>query len=536
MLIVPAMISTPVAVPTSFTALRTSHYHIYLDAGWSYREDDSKLSVFSGWAITGDGETLSLSETAPDVLERELKSADGYFCFIVIENDVIRVMKSLYRYCDIYYAKTASGTVIGTGLKDVARISGSKTVTRDFIRTFMGDSFQAAFLSPLYNTGKAYSGCLTRIDRENIETEAFVTLTPLKKNTLDVIIAIVKKLPADLPLALYLSGGLDSSIVFFCLLAADKPFTVFHCLPFSFETDAERADARRLCRKYHIPLTELRPGFTSDRQIPDRVNHPSDCPVVNTYWLNAGDGLTQDMSGWFCLDGHGGDSVFIQSPSVRIVRDLIRGGKPGQALRTAFRLAALKSRSLHSVLASAYRTEPGKSTRAHPLLAGYTPGTAWYEYLEELIRISESTACIFPDGQPVKFSPLISLSVIRSRLAVRYEDNIRAGHDRAGIRREALTRFRDPVFTKKTKRSSSQLIFTLIRQYEDELIAFVVRHGTHILDNPEAMIEEIRYNAHVELNGTLPEILSLIKLMVFSQKMEADFFDAELRHEYFEFI
>lgn len=172
MLIVPAMISTPVAVPTPFTTLRTRHYHLYLDAGWSYREDDSTLSIFSGWAITGDGETLSLSETAPNVLERELKSADGYFCFIVIENDVIRVMKSLYRYCDIYYAKTASGTVIGTGLKDVARISGSKTVTRDFIRTFMGDSFQAAFLSPLYNTGKAYSGCLTRIDRENIETEA----------------------------------------------------------------------------------------------------------------------------------------------------------------------------------------------------------------------------------------------------------------------------------------------------------------------------------------------------------------------------
>lgn len=536
MLIVPVMLSESVAVPAHFTAVRTGMYLIYLDAGWSYREDDGKLCIFSGWAITGNGEVLSLSETAPDVLEKELKSADGYFCFIVIENDVIQVMKSLYRYCDVYYGKTAFGAIIGTGLKDVARISGTKTITRDFIRSFIRDSFQAAFLSPLHNTGKAYSGCLTRIDRENIHTEAFVNLTPLKKNTLDVIITIVKKLPADLPLALYLSGGLDSSIVFFCLLAADKPFTVFHCLPFSFETDAERADAHRLCRKYNITLTELKPGYTTDRQIPNRVNHPSDCPVVNTFWLNASDGLTQDMSGWFCLDGHGGDSVFIQSPSVRIIRDLIRVGKPIQALRTAFRFAALKSRSLHSVLASAYKTEPAKRTHVHPLLVGHIPGTAWYEYLEELIRISESTVSIFPDGPAVKFSPLISLSVIRSRLAVRYEDNIRAWHDRAGIRREALTRFKDPVFIKKTKRSSSQLIFTIIRQYEDELIAFVVRYGTYILDNPEAMIEEIRYNAHVELNGSLPEILSLIKLMVFSQKMEADFFDAESRHEFFEFV
>lgn len=79
-------------------------------------------------------------------------------------------------------------------------------------------------------------------------------------------------------------------------------------------------------------------------------------------------------------------------------------------------------------------------------------------------------------------------------------------------------------------------MFTMISQDEDELIAFVVRHGTHILDDPEAMIGEIRYNAHVELNGSLPEILSLIKLMVFSQKMEADFFDAESKHEHFEFV
>lgn len=215
MLIVPVMLSESVAVPAHFTAVRTGMYLIYLDAGWSYREDDGKLCIFSGWAITGNGEVLSLSETAPDVLEKELKSADGYFCFIVIENDVIQVMKSLYRYCDVYYGKTAFGAIIGTGLKDVARISGTKTITRDFIRSFIRDSFQAAFLSPLHNTGKAYSGCLTRIDRENIHTEAFVNLTPLKKNTLDVIITIVKKLPADLPLALYLSGGLDSSIVFF---------------------------------------------------------------------------------------------------------------------------------------------------------------------------------------------------------------------------------------------------------------------------------------------------------------------------------
>lgn len=169
----------------------------------------------------------------------------------------------------------------------------------------------------------------------------------------------------------------------------------------------------------------------------------------------------------------------------------------------------------------------------HPLLAAFTPGTAKYEYIEEVIRISENTACNFPDGQPVRFSPLISLSVIRSRLAVRYEDNISAEYDRADIRKAALVRFRDNIFTKKAKRSSSQLIFRIIRQHEEDLIAFITRHGKKILDHPDARINEIKYNAHIELNASLPDILSLIKLMEFYRTTDAVFFDGESEHEHF---
>lgn len=96
-------------------------------------------------------------------------------------------------------------------------------------------------------------------------------------------------------------------------------------------------------------------------------------------------------------------------------------------------------------MASAVRPVAGKRKVTHPLLAAFTPGTAEYEYIEEVIRINENTACNFPDGQPVRFSPLLSLSVIRSRLAVRYENNISAEYDRADIRRAALVRFRDNI-------------------------------------------------------------------------------------------
>lgn len=76
--------------------------------------------------------------------------------------------------------------------------------------------------------------------------------------------------------------------------------------------------------------------------------------------------------------------IVVGSEDTLGVFGVVRAGKPGQALRTAFRPAALKSRSLHSAPVSAYRTEPEKSTRAYPLLAGHIPGTAGYEYLEEL--------------------------------------------------------------------------------------------------------------------------------------------------------
>lgn len=107
--------------------------------------------------------------------------------------------------------------------------------------------------------------------------------------------------------------------------------------------------------------------------------------------------------------------IVVGSEDTLGVFGVVRAGKPGQALRTASRPAALKSRSLHFALVSAYRTEPEKSTRAYPLLADISRGRQGMN----IWKNSESTACIFPDGQPVKFSPLISLSVIRSRLAIR---------------------------------------------------------------------------------------------------------------------
>ncbi|WP_447754470.1 asparagine synthase-related protein [Enterobacter asburiae] len=531
MLIIPAALSGNMTPLKWSEEIKDKYYHVFLDKTWCHRNHNNKLYIYSGWALSGEGEQLSFFDVAPDIFEDKLRTADGYYCLIIIDKNELRLIKSLYRYCDIYYTRMTEGWIAGTHLEDIFSICGKKSISSRFVNHFLADSFNSAFISPFDNILKAYSGCLTHIDHQNINTEPFVSLTPLKKGTLEVLATIMDKLPSEAPLALYLSGGLDSSLVFFTLLRSGREFDVLHCLPFSFETDTERVDALRLCRTYGVKMTELLPATENKRHHDTKVNHPSDCQVIQTVWHDSSDGTLIDLSDWYCLDGHGGDSVFIQSPSVRIVRDLAGKGHLRYACKMAHSIGQLKSRSVFSVIMSALK--PVKSTERqeiqHPLLRTFPPGTAWYDYIHEIVRVSESMAC---RSGTLNFSPLLSLNVIRSRLSVNYEDNISSDHDRAHIRRDALEQFRDDIFIKKTKRSSSQLICNILRQYESELILFVSRQREKLNPDFESVIKKIKYNTHVELDSSLPVILSIIKLMKFMEATGLNIADAEVNDEY----
>ena len=69
--------------------------------------------------------------------------------------------------------------------------------------------------------------------------------------------AAARPLPADMPLAVALSGGADSTALLMALVAMGCHVEALHC---NFElrgreSDADEAACRRLCRRYGVPLT-----------------------------------------------------------------------------------------------------------------------------------------------------------------------------------------------------------------------------------------------------------------------------------------
>ncbi|EBF7358672.1 hypothetical protein OFY73_004612 [Salmonella enterica] len=164
MLIVPFVLSESVTVPPPFTSVRTSMYQVYLDTGCSYREYDGKLYIFSGWTLAGDGEVISFPDTPPEVLEQELKSADGYYCFITVENSSVLIIISpvlISRTTGYLMSDATEGLriIFTLGAVYVFAISAQKIIT--FWATYLQlelrveciASISEFFLRKLYNSG-----------------------------------------------------------------------------------------------------------------------------------------------------------------------------------------------------------------------------------------------------------------------------------------------------------------------------------------------------------------------------------------------
>ncbi|HAM6999673.1 TPA: microcin J25-processing protein McjC, partial [Escherichia coli] len=97
--------------------------------------------------------------------------------------------------------------------------------------------------------------------------------------------------------------------------------------------------------------------------------------------------------------------------------------------------------------------------------------------------------------------------------------------DRYPVRYEAFQRFGSDIFWKKTKRSSSQLIFRILSGKKDELVNTIKQSGLiEILGINHIELESILYeNTTTRLTTELPYILNLYRLAKFIQLQSIDY-------------
>ncbi len=158
----------------------------------------------------------------------------------------------------------------------------------------------------------------------------------------------------------------------------------------------------------------------------------------------------------FFVNGHGGDSVFLQNPSHHVGAEYFYKKKPYTAYRKIFDLSKLKSLPFFELFRqniNQYRKlqrfkklkQTSRSEYEHPWLHELTPGTASYDHLSDIIYMTE-TVPLFMQGQGNIISPLLSPNVFISLLSQNYKDNFNHQCDRLYMREKAFRAFGDIKF------------------------------------------------------------------------------------------
>lgn len=253
--------------------------------------------------------------------------------------------------------------------------------------------------------------------------------------------AVAAELGAEGTLLAELSGGLDSAIVGSTLVASGgrgrTRFVHFHV---EDPGGDERRYARDVARYLDVDLLEVvKPELRIDEDLLAAVPvgvRPSSNAADHHYDMTMA-GLVEQTGARKILTGQGGDMVFFQSPSRKVVADLwgpwLRRPRTDPLLRQLEDAARWNRCSVWSLLGEAARdalSPPAAAIDPHPWLA--TPvAPAKRRQLESLIRSQVFHGASRRGRHATLIHPLLSQPVMEATLAAPVIDLARGGRGRA---------------------------------------------------------------------------------------------------------
>ncbi|QHP80218.1 hypothetical protein EO763_09930 [Pectobacterium odoriferum] len=474
-------------------------------------------------------------------IEKDLKSCNGYFCFIHI-SDSVSIYTSLYCCMEIFYFVSDGECIITSDYRMLIQSSKSTEIDINYCNHFINNKDGLTDLTFYKKLKKVHSGTVYKFNKNGgIEINSFfpektsLSITDIIKEAVEII----SKKHSDINL--FLSGGLDSTVLFLSLKESEIDFTCYNIAPYEKEKeiDSEIEDVKYLCNKYNVSnyilsnnISIVSNPFNKD----SNINSPNYIKINEIETINNNEYIKKSASPLsLFISGHGGDSVFVQNPSSRIVKDCILRLKPFLALIKARELSMLKGRSLFEIFAHAFSrtgdTNPSPvwidelpiiNDCIHPWIKNENKNTIRYQYIKDLIILisgsqflsHNSSSCIYP----YLFNKTISY-----QLNFPYELTFNRYFDRANIREEAMSKYNCSLLYKKKKRSSSVLLFSLMVK-NVKFFKEILYENKDFLDkinvNYDSLIESIDYNSKISIQHDHYNILRLIKLTLYKKILE----------------
>lgn len=299
----------------------------------------------------------------------------------------------------------------------------------------------------------------------------------------DTALSVVAAQPGARPIAVRLSGGLDSSIIAACLSQAGFRFPCINFATRSGDGD-ERAYARAVTERFGLQLVELVEGEPAGLVPPLR---PAFRPLINPLLAPFERAIEQAAAGLGAsqlIDGGGGDNLFCSISSAAPVIDALRRSGPGTAGRAVADIAERADCTAWDVLAAAGRRllKPRaawkedrslldrrallRAPELHPWLQGLPAPPGKREHVEALVHIQHFLdRGLCPDVlHPLLAQPLLELCLrIPSWLWQR------GGRDRAVARDAFAGLVPDIVLRRRLKGSLHSLLYRSFDKLREEM-------------------------------------------------------------------
>ena len=293
---------------------------------------------------------------------------DGMFALAVWDESNERLLLARDRVGKkpLFIAETDAGLVFGSDIRSVLVASGMQPrVDEDALAQYLFQRYVNAPLTLVHGVQKVEPGTRLVFDRERVVRHTFWRLEPGEPKSLDarelralLRDAVERRLMSDVPLGVFLSGGIDSTAVLGLMRETGakgiSAFTIGYGEgDYVFdERRTARLVAERRVAAHHEVLVGREDFFAALPRLAwyrdEPVAEPSEIPLL----------LLAELAGRHVkvvLTGDGGDEVFGGYPKYRADR-LLRTGGPlaASALQAAAR--ALARRQTHRFLDRAAET------------------------------------------------------------------------------------------------------------------------------------------------------------------------------------
>jgi asparagine synthetase B (glutamine-hydrolysing) len=533
----------PIAGEKGF--LRNEEFSFWFDDSFVPLELPDALGIISGKAFIAGKPIEALQGLKSPQFIEQLREAVGFFTVLIISRSSFTVITSLYRHKDIFYWNHEGQWIVTDELAVLDATIGPRPLNIPYIRDFVLDDLASGPETIFEGVSQVELGtAVTFSTGRDVERVVVNLPSPPRHGLMDALIQNISLFGAGKDrVVVRFSGGLDSSMILAATKEALGSCETLHTIMPEEQQNSEVDIALEVADQLQCELNVLnceyrlsapRETFSGSKRVPS----PFD---VYPYSIDATDrseafleGFTRETLGkTLFLSGQGGDNVFLQNPSPRIVRDALVEHGPIEFVREAVKFSRLKNISVLAVLQKAFAKEvinaefekniiSAPHTKPHLMLQGYHQKSAKYQHRRSILEALQQYETSMEFGV-MSLHPLLFQNIIAFALTFEPRDLYDNRYDRIVQRQQLFDRYALDVSWRRTKKAATSAVFLFLMNNKecvrDALLGGVVAPALQI--DEDWLQEEINYNGTVTITDNFGMIFNMLRLEIFCHQHAA---------------